>query len=344
MTVALDLGCSEFRSYRRVGKRLIARRTPSLFCSAPDDDQIHDLASQSRIPYSLAENSLVFLGNAAVKIAPELGRPLSPVFRNGHLPEQDPIARQVLSILIDTLLPPATHTDERCGVSIPASAWRRQSFKTNFIHQLLCLRGYHPLLLNPAVALAISELASSNMTGLTVVVGAESVAFAMMHRGRTVFHSQYSKGFRTIGQKFAAEFHQFVWDQNGTRFLDLEAASQLLPTLKTNSTDEPNSQQKWLAKSIFELLFSAWNAQYLRLCRELDDPIFRDELQVVYTGGPTQFEAFPDLLKAVFQTSPIPIRLGMCRPSQYAPYGVARGLLVHAELDSSLIKLDRQSA
>ncbi|TWT49922.1 hypothetical protein KOR42_37400 [Thalassoglobus neptunius] len=344
MTVALDLGCSEFRSYRRVGKRLIARRTPSLFCSAPDDIEIHEIASQSRIPYSVAESSLVFLGKTAVEIAPEIGRPLSAVFRNGYLPEKDPVARQVLSILIETLLPPATHPDERCGVSIPASAGRRQSSKTNFIHQLLSLRGYHPLLLDPATALAISELASSNMTGLTVVVGAESVAFALMHRGRSVFHSQYSKGFREIGQRFATEFHQFVWDQNGTQFLDLEAASRLLPTLKTNSASEPNNQQKWLAKSIFDLIFSAWNAQYLRLFRELDDPVFREELQVVYTGGPTHFEAFPDLLRAVFQNSAIPISIGMCRPSRFAPYGVARGLLVHAELDSNLIKLNRQIA
>ena len=334
MTVALDLGSSEFRSLRKTQQRLIAKRIPAVYCAIQDHPHYRRILNQARIPHSTADDSLIVMGESACEVARLVGTPLISIMAAGHFPIADPVGRQVCASLIETILPPAEQLDEVCGICLPAAVTYNRAAGSQFYRNILKLRGYNCRPLNPATAIAMAELDQNQMTGLVLVVGAESVAISLTDHGRVVFEMEYRRGLRSILQRFAARYHRYVWDQQGRSFYDLQGVQQWLIDAQIELSAPKSGPELWITKELRRLMRDAWMATLTLQLRHGRDAALSRRLPVVLAGGPVYLAGFPDLLSAVFRELRPPIHITTMRSSIFASFAVTRGLLIHAELTS----------
>lgn len=148
--IALDLGCGEFRSLRLSENGLSARRVAAVYSVLSDEPAHRRLLEQSLIPYSYADGHLVILGEAAFELASLIHVPVIPLLLDGHLPWDDPLGRQLVTTLIESVLPPRTtqpadggksevenstyvrlqtrlnHPESLCGLVLPGSLSRKK--------------------------------------------------------------------------------------------------------------------------------------------------------------------------------------------------------------------------
>ncbi len=337
-SIALDLGCSEFRSIRQDGQRLIARRVPAVYCSVPDNPSNRKLLEQARIPFSFAQGALVIIGNAAEELAGLIHCPVLPVMMEGHFPWDDPVGRQVCSVLIESIVPIAK--DATCTATLPHSMMRKPAEQLNVIEKLLSLRGYQTTFLKPASALALAELQESEFSGIGIVLGSESISISITRYGTPVLETVFGQGFRTIEQRFAKSRHRYLWDQRGNRYLDLHSVRKWLQETDISLESPDSGDELWLVKQFHQLLSDAWASVLPDLIRVSQTSQLQRRLPVVYSGGPTHMNGFPEFLSHVMRKSHMPFRIQELRSSIFGPYSVARGLLVHSTLNS----LSRRSA
>ena len=105
MSVSLDIGTRALRSLRQQGARLIGRQNMARYVVLPDRPQQRRLLESSSYRYATCEGSLLVIGRAAGELAETLQIPEIPLLRDGELPMDDPLARQVMASLIESLLP-----------------------------------------------------------------------------------------------------------------------------------------------------------------------------------------------------------------------------------------------
>jgi len=331
--IALDLGCSEFRSVRTDGKCLIARRIPAVYCVVTDDLSNRRLLEQARIPFSQAQGAFIVMGAAAYEFSTLVRCPVVPVVMEGHLPWDDPVGRQVCSTLIESLVPDTKSANSLCVHSLPASTDRHAQNQRGFFEEVISLRGYRSVLLNSATALCLSELQDEEFSGVSLDVGAESIAISISEHGTPLFERVFGRGFRAIERRFALNRHRYLWDQNGNRYLDLQSVRDWVRESKIDLTSPASGDELWLVQQFHQLLTDAWSSILPDLMRLKGHALLQERLPFVVSGGATQLNGFPQLIEFVMQKSRVPFRVGEARLSASGPYSIARGLLVHALLD-----------
>ncbi len=334
--IALDLGSNEFRSVRTDGQRLLARRVPAVYCVASDDLSNRRLLEQARIPFSQANGSLIVMGNAAHEFSMLMRCPVIPVVLEGHLPWEDPVGRQICSTLVESLIPPAETANSLCVLSEPASTSRSPQEQRGFIDEVISLRGYRSVIVNPATALCLSGLQDAEFTGVSLDVGAESIAISITQHGEPLFEGVFGQGFRVIENRFALSRHRYLWDQNGNRYLDLQSVRNWIRESKMNMTSPVSGDELWLVQQFRQLLIDAWASVLPDLLRLKGHALLNQRLPFVVSGGPTQLDGFSELIEHVIQNSRVPFRVSEARLSSLGPYSIARGLLVHAMLEQDV--------
>lgn len=331
--IALDLGSSEFRSVRTDGQRLLARRVPAVYCVAADDLSNRRLLEQAQIPFSQAKGSLIVMGNAAHEFSMLVRCPVIPVVMEGHLPWDDPVGRQVCSTLVESLVPLADSDNSLCVLSLPASVARFPHEQQGFIEEVISLRGYRSVLVNSATALCLAELQDTEFSGVSLDVGAESIAISISQHGTPLFEGVFGQGFRVLENRFALSRHRYLWDQNGNRYLDLQSVRSWIRESKMNLTSPVSGDELWFVQQFRQLLSDAWSSMLPELLRLKGHALLKQRLPFVVSGGATQLGGFPQLVEHVIQSSRVPFRVTEARISSLGPYSIARGLLVHAMLE-----------
>lgn len=341
MTIAIDLGSSEFRSLRKNQERLIARRVPAVYCAVENRTESRDRLEQARIPFSQTEDSLIVVGSAAVQFTQLVGHPLIPA---GFVLSRDPVGRQVCAALIEAILPRSETRDEACGICMPAISTRNRLGGELIYTNLLALHGYRAYPLNPATAVAFSELDQDGLTGLAIVVGAESMSISLTDLGRVVFELNYARGFQQILKRFAAKFHHVRWDQQSRQFYDLPGVERWLIDNEIALHAPRTDSERWLTNQVRSLLHDAWMSTLTVRFRRGHDTALKKRLPVVLAGGPTNLPGFTELVYDVLQNATAGISIESIRPSIFTPFAVCRGLLIHAELQSGLSVTDLTAA
>src|SRR5262245_28460133 len=105
MTIAIDPGAHSLRSLRQQGNQLVGRSCRSTFAAIPDNVTRRRWLENARVPHLSAEGFLVIPGDAAIDAGKLFGAIPHDLLTNGKMPSSDPVARQVLSALVDGLLP-----------------------------------------------------------------------------------------------------------------------------------------------------------------------------------------------------------------------------------------------
>ncbi len=174
MSIALDFGASTIVSLRRTGERLIARSSRLEYAVLPDSPAHRRLLERRQVSFLTCESDLVLAGDAAHENADLFRTPCRPLLVDGRVPENDPLARQVIAQLAESVLPPAQVRDDICAVTLPGDVTldgsdTRSDFE--FLTRIIRLQGYEPLLVPSGQALVLAELVRSAFTGTGLTFG-----------------------------------------------------------------------------------------------------------------------------------------------------------------------------
>jgi hypothetical protein len=350
MSIALDFGASTIVSLRRTGERLIARSSRLEYAVLPDSPAHRRLLERGQVSFLTCESNLVLVGDAAHENADLFRTPCRPLLVNGRVPENDPLARQVIARLTESVLPPAQERDDICAVTLPGDVTldgsdTRSDFE--FLTQIIRLQGYDPLLVPSGQALVLAELVRSAFTGIGLTFGHAGCEALLAHRGAALCHASTRLGGEWLDQQLLTHMRSAAPGDSAPIPIfssDPGEADQLtrqlitdrrenLSALVNSAADSQDVQliASLLAESLSTLL-QDFAAELNRSPQALDIP---QPLPIVCTGGLARTPGFGTLLVQALKKHRLPVETCEPRLVTECPQTIARGLLIAAELESS---------
>ncbi len=309
MTIGLDLGSYQFRSIRTVEHKLIARCCPAVFATLVDTPAHRRLLQQSSTQFATCSDQLLIFGEAAREWSPMLNLSLTPLLRGGRIPTSDPVSRQVLTLMIDALLPSPAQANTLCIMTLPGGGLdqRIQNRDAEFFQQLVALRGYRPQFVTATLALAFAELNGDSFTGVAVTLGHTTCEFGIVHCGREIVRCVVMNGL--------------------SHFEGLPSLGEALDSREPLSTSA-NIERDYFR--FFLEVVSEARGQF-----ELDGTLktLPRSMPVVCSGGITSVPAFLPLFQRAWDEAEWPVSTRPIRVANGINLTVARGCLIQAELE-----------
>ncbi|MHC4877861.1 MAG: disk-shape morphogenesis protein volactin [Planctomycetota bacterium] len=341
MTVALDLGASHFRTLRRVDDRLVARSAQSIYAVLADTSAHRRLLDQASVCYSLSEGNIVLLGDAAADSGTLFRVPCRRLLSGGRVPNNDPLARQLISTLIEAVLPTASSGQPVCCLALPSSLKLEAGSSHadfEFYSRIVRLQGYSPKLVPASQALVLAELLAASFTGIGLVFGASGCEAVLAHRGQMLCHVQTEFAGNEIDQRLLQ--HGFVESAEKSNGPDSDAIIDAIVTQRfreslTPNMSSPGSDADRVVADILrrscEKLIAALDAEIRRTPRATSVP---QPLAVVCAGGLSRMAGFEDLIHEVLSECRPAVGCESPRIASVSARSILRGLLVSAELES----------
>lgn len=348
MSIALDLGSHEFRSLRREGDHLSARRCRAAYCVLPATRQQQLLLDQAGIPYVWCAENLVLIGDAAVEHAETFQSPFRAVLPGGRFRRRDPLARQIAALLVESLLTTPTVSEPVCCMTVPGAPDAAGNHpELEFFTRVVRLQGYQPLLVHSGAAVVLAELGRCGFTGIGASFGATSTDISVSHRGVELSHCRIDCGGQAIDTEFARLGDDYRWNARGEPYLDVAAAErQKLWYSGCGGSGSGGSGQDDDYARIHDL-YRDWLMHVVEEAggvlgaslspREVPQPLI-----LVCAGGPVEFPGFRELLKDVLSKTRFPFAVNEILIAARPRYAAARGCLISAELEAGFG--DRQAA
>ncbi|OYW13601.1 MAG: hypothetical protein B7Z55_16545, partial [Planctomycetales bacterium 12-60-4] len=202
MSIGLDLGSTQFRSLRLHGDRLIGRSCLAQVLSVPDTPAHRRLLDNDGVNYADSHGTLNVMGDAAGEWSRLMSLPARRLLIDGQLPHEDPIARQILSMMVDAVLPLARTPGETCCLTIPGELLPVQSSpERDFFLRLVRLRGYTPIVAGQGHSIVLAELEDASLSGLGISLGASISEFSLCRSGREIARCAIPWGSDEIHQR-----------------------------------------------------------------------------------------------------------------------------------------------
>ena len=307
MTIGLDLGSYQFRSMRVVGDRLVARCCPAVFATVSDTPAHRRLLLQSSTQFATCSDQLLMFGEAAQEWSAMLNLSLTPLLRAGRIPTSDLVSRQVLTLMIDALLPSPDQTGAICCMTLPGGGGdeRSENRDSGFFRQLISLRGYRPLTVTATQALALAELNAAGFTGIAITFGHTTCEFGIIHCGREIVRCVVMSGL--------------------DRFED----SSKLEIAGVNDESTTANIERDYRRFFLDVISEA------RLQFEVDGTLrtLPRSMPVVCSGGITESPLFLPLFQAAWNDANWPVSTRPVRCSSDSNLAVVRGCLIQAVLE-----------
>lgn len=337
MTIALDLGTFAMRSLRRRGEELVAHRCRSVAVSLTDNAARRQYLLGLDASIWIADGFLVLPGDAAMEAATFFEIVPRELLPNGEIPTADPVARQVISAVVDGLLPWSQRPQEVCCFVQPGCRDRPAEGDTGldrrlqFVSRLIRLRGYEPLPLNPATALILAELGNAGFTGIGLALGASGCDLSVVHRGVQLACGRLARGGGWIDQELARATKTWCRDALGAPVLDLEHAR--LRKEAVTLAIPANDDGRIVADLYRNLIANVVEVLCETLASHPQIPLLPQPLPIVCGGGPAQMAGFREMFKAGLGNWKFPVTLSSPRFVSDHVYAVGRGCLIRAELE-----------
>ncbi len=330
--VCLDFGTTEFRCIRRQGGCLFARKCPAVYVSLPIDDTDLGLLRQMRIPTIRCDDSLVVVGSAALDLAKQLRIPCIPLLIDGLVPTNDPLGRQLISTILDSILPNAGD-ETPCGLSSRSAVDFEQTTDLQFFAQLLLLKGYVPVPVSSVSALAYAELGSDQFTGIVLDWGASGASCGVYRLGETLVECNLVNGGGLVDERIATLRSRFNWDREGNRYLDTNAI-EIWKKSAGIRIDQPRSEDEKLLAEIYREQLLTILFRFKTAFNSSSAPwMFPGSSKLVCAGGCTRIGGFMAFLAELIREVGLPFQLSeiqICAPDQFR---TARGAMIQLELD-----------
>lgn len=312
MSVGLDLGTTEFRSLRDSGESLIARRCRTSYLVVRDTPGHRRLLASTQARHGTCGDDLVIFGDDASECASMLDLSVVPLLRDGRLPQGDPVARQILALMVEAILPAAESGTPICCLTVPGGYGLdadSQSLDVRFLKQLVALRGYTPQVISSGMAMVLAELAGSSFSGLGISLGAIDCEFSVVHCGRELARC-------TIAGRLGEFCDEYLLSQNSSRAA--ENSDLLRASWDRNCT-------RILTGILTEARESLISEGSIRLIQQ--------PMSIACAGGITQSEGFEQLFQKAWGQAGWPVRIGQTRVAANPGFAIARGGLIKAILE-----------
>jgi len=350
MSIALDFGASTIVSLRRTGERLLTRSSRLEYAVLPDSPAHRRLLKRGQVSFLTCESVLVRVGDAARENADLFRTPCRPLLVNGRVPQNDPLARQVIARLTESVLPPAHARGDTCAVTLPGDVTldgsdSRPDFE--FLTRIIRLQGYDPLVIPSGQALILAELVGSSFTGIGLTFGHAGCEALLAHRGAAVCHASTRLGGEWLDQQLLRQMRSAApGDSAPIPIFSSEPgeADQLTRQLITDRREKLSAPVHSAADSqdvqfIASLLAESLNTLLQEFATELNRSPqalgIPQPLPVVCTGGLARTPGFGTLLVQALKKHPLPVETCEPRLVTECSQTIARGLLIAAELESS---------
>ena len=316
MSIGLDLGTTQFRSLRIADNELIGRQCRAVYAVLSDTANHRRLLEQSGAKFASCGGDIVLFGDSALEWSNLLDLSVVSLLPGGRVPQSDPVARQLLTLMIDAVLPPAERQGDVCCMTVPGGHDIHQAglpYDVRLFKQLVALRGYQPKLISPGQAVVLAELAAASFSGIGICFGAGNCQIGVIHCGRELA---------------SCSFDECPVDHSADGVTPTSSNAAIEPILAERTLHA--ARDHVLVRGLTETLTAAREELDRRgALRWLAQPT-----HVVCTGRPTSEPDFPKLFAQVWSSLEWPMKIGELRVTADAIYSVARGCLIQSRLES----------
>jgi hypothetical protein len=337
MSIALDVGTHHVRSLRREGGRLVGRTNRPIYVSFPDRPAQRRILEKASIRFATCQGGLLLIGQSAVEAAEMLETPCIPLLIENHLPEADPVARQVLTTLIDCLLPRASTAGEFCWMTVPGSGGE-DSPEARFFSQLVRLRGYLPRIVHPGMAVVLAELGHCGFSGIGCDFGSGYTRSAFIYQAVERSRACHEKGAAWIDAKLAEAEGCILWDREGNQYLNSEAIARWRNSSLISVLKPITEREQRLALLCEQLIAEALQEIQDQLSRDRVAATLRAPIPIVCSGGLTRLPGFVELVREMLREASLSSSISDVLAAPDPDYTVARGCLILAELDQQTVR------
>lgn len=332
MTMSLDFGTTEFRALQNHDRCLLGRRTAAVYTSIPNQDAERRLLNQMHIPYQVSEESLIVLGTPAIDLARSMRLATIPLLCDGLVPTNDPLGRQLISLVFESILPDLG-LQKACGIISRSAVDFEQRTDLQLFAQLIRLKGYDPFPVTSTSAVAYAELGNDQFTGLVLDWGACGASVGAFRLGDSVVESHLVNGGNLIDDRIATIRNRFCWDRQGNRYLDTFSIEdwKKSPSVRV---DEPRTDDERLLAEIYrEQMLTILNRFKTALLGSNAARMYSNEIKLICSGGCTQVGGFLPLIAQLIRDVELPVRLSEIIICPMDAYRKNRGAIIQLELD-----------
>jgi hypothetical protein len=310
--VGLDLGATEFRSIRDSGGDLMARRCCASYLVIKNTPGHRRLIESIQARHGTCGDDLVVLGDDAIECGQMLNLPVLPLMRNGRLPSGDPVARQIVALMVEAVLPRSEEPGAACCITVPGGYGLdgdQQSLDVRYFQQVAALRGYAPRVMSSGQAIVLAELSSASFSGLGVSLGAINCEISVVHCGRELARCTVPS----------------PWDELKEGNVDSVGGAAI-----EESAESKRAWQHDCTRRLTAMLTQARES----LVSEGSLRLIQQPTSVACSGSITQTEGFASLFQQAWSQSSWPLRVSQISMATNPRFTVARGNLIKAILES----------
>jgi len=344
MICAIDFGSCRIRSVFRnpqTPERLKMFSERSEYALLTNTEQHRLTLEAQAVPYAECDQALVVFGNQAAS-AQWLSRvPRTALLAGGLVPSDDAPARQMLGLLTESMLPVNSSTRNLCVMTVPGlrdgsdQAMKNQAF----LHRLVQMRGYQPLVVNSAEAALLATCSDAAFTGVSLVMGAETTTICIARLGMVIASETIAVGGNWIDTELAKDFRVQMFDEAGTAYLDIESIRQWKIESRVNLMN-PFGDRERMTVRLYTIMLDRVSRTVTQL---LDSPhvqlaLSKQRLSVMLAGGAVMADGVVKLLTEQFIQHDIADRILSVRIASDPETAVVRGALMFGELESRALK------
>jgi hypothetical protein len=346
MTIAVDLGTTGIRCLWQQGAELRGKQFSTLYAMLPEEQVTIKLLDKSHAKYAICEGQVITWGEAGLEVAHQLGYQAQFVLPEGKLPYTNPVARQLISVFVDAVVPVASKAGRLCTLTgISRLQGKNVGREQSFISQLLQIKGYELEIISPGLALGLAELGDHSLTGATLSLGTTHAVFSLMLHGRELITIHLKRGANWIDEQIAMATDSYRWNTQGARHLDIVSMKNWREDYGRSLLQANNEREQHLIDRYRDYLRTIVNRLTEDLKGQRIDPrVQRESIPLVISGGVANIKGFLPLLENLLTKQRLPIRFEQFRLVSYNPWTLARGCLIHAELNSAVSNMGQSHA
>jgi hypothetical protein len=339
MICAIDFGSCWIRALYRnpvAPQRLTLYSEPAEYVLLANSEPHRSLLLSRQIPFAVCDDALLVTGHAMDR-AEWLSRlPRTPLFPDGNVPDSDPPARQLLNVIVESILPPGDGVNDLCVLTVPGRSDHSEIASRNeeFLNRLIRMRGYRTCVINAAEATLLAGGNRSAFTGFSVVIGAETTSICLGRQGVSLAAETLMIGANWIDTELARHFQIHRWDDEGQSYLDLHTVRQWKqgnPIPAQNLADSGGRMLRRLYAVVLEQVARTMSRMLSQVNSSLASSATR--FPVLLAGGGTQITDFPALLSQRLDDHGISERILSVQHIDDPCTAVVRGGLILAELE-----------
>lgn len=304
--VGLDLGTTLFRSLRPQKSRLIGRICPTHVLELSDTASHRRLLDRDSVHYAECDGRLYVMGDAASEWSGLLSLPARSLLADGLLPHDDSVARQILSLMVEAVLPVPTFSRPLCCLTIPGELMpSEESPERDFFCHLVRLRGYEPLVIGQGHATGLALMSQVAFSGLGISIGASQCEFSLLRSAREIARCA------------------IPW---GSNELDLPLDVRQAPEQLTLG-----SMGRQVVDFLVEILLEAG----ARLEQHHAFSVVSQPMALALSGGLMSLPGMASAWDQAWSRASWPVRVGSMVRSTDNQYTTARGCLIRATMEQS---------